>query len=90
MLAEIVTIVGVDSESEIEEGVAGGKLCEVFRADVEELFPLAESAGFSERAAINGFQIVGHSMIPEPSLGVMAMEGGLILGRRRKRTVDSQ
>ena len=45
MLAEIVTIVGVDSESEIEEGVAGGKLCEVFRADVEELFPARRVRG---------------------------------------------
>ena len=56
----------------------------------KNFFLLAESAGFSEGAAINRFQIVGHSKIPEPSLGVMAMEGGLILGCRRKRTVDSQ
>ena len=50
MLAEIVTIMGVDSESGIEEGVAGGERGAVFRANVGEFIPTPRFRGLLEES----------------------------------------
>lgn len=53
-------------------------------------FSLVAQAGpGSPSAAINGFQIVGHQVIPEPATGMAMIFGGLLLAFRRKRTVES-
>lgn len=46
---------------------------------------VAQPGSFSASAAINGFQIVGHRTIPEPSTGVALLLGAVMLATRRRR-----